>query len=166
VHAAGILVRLVLQALPPGKPVLDLYAGVGLFAIPLAQRGDTVVAIEEIEENRSATEDGAASLELQHIPPARCRFVTRRVEAALRTAAAAPHVVLDPPRQGCDQAVVEEVFGRLRPSRAAYVSCNPEALARDLARIVGHGYRIERLQPVDMFPHTAHVETVAVLTRT
>ena len=76
----------------------------------------------------------------------------------------AAHVVLDPPRDGCDPAVLDELFGRLRPARAVYVSCNPETLARDLAAIAALGYRASPLQPVDMFPHTAHVETVAVLT--
>lgn len=164
VLAAQIIVRLVLDALPPGQPVVDLYAGVGLFAIPLAQRGDRVVAIEE---NRAATEDGSASLALNRVAADRCRFVPRRVESALRGIApgSAPHVVLDPPREGCDRIVIDDVFGRLRPTRAVYVSCNPEALARDLPLVVRHGYRIRQLQPVDMFPHTAHVETVAVLER-
>jgi 23S rRNA (uracil1939-C5)-methyltransferase len=162
VHAAEMLVRLVLDALPAGEPVLDLYAGAGLFALPLARRGDRVIAVEE---NRAATEDGAAALRLNRIAPERCRFVARRVEAALGSIGAddAVHVVLDPPREGCDRAVVDEVFGRLRPARVAYVSCNPEALARDLALMVRRGYGVERLQPVDMFPHTAHIETVAVL---
>lgn len=61
--------------------------------------------------------------------------------------------------------VLDEVFGRLKPRLAVYVSCNPEALARDLAIVETRGYRIESLQPVDMFPHTAHVETVVVLRR-
>jgi 23S rRNA (uracil1939-C5)-methyltransferase len=162
VHAAGILVRLVLDALPQGQPVLDLYAGVGLFAIPLAQRGDTVVAVEE---NRAATSDGIASLKLNRVPADRCRFVARAVEGALRTLSPgqARHVVLDPPREGCERGVIDDVFGRLRPARAVYVSCNPEPLAGDLARIVRRGYQIDTLQPVDMFPHTSHVETVAVL---
>jgi 23S rRNA (uracil1939-C5)-methyltransferase len=161
-YAAEVLVRLVLDALPAGKPVLDLYAGVGLFAIPLARRGDTVVAVEE---NRAATNDGVASVKLNGLTADRCRFIPSRVESALRTMApaSATHVVLDPPRDGCVGTVLDEVFGRLRPDRAVYVSCNPEALATDLARIVGRGYLLETLQPVDMFPHTAHVETVAVL---
>jgi 23S rRNA (uracil1939-C5)-methyltransferase len=164
VQAAEMLVRLVLDALPPGEPILDLYAGVGLFAIPLAQRGDTVIAVEE---NRAAAADGIASVKLNRIPSERCRFVPRAVEAALRTLnpREARHVVLDPPREGCDPGVIDDVFGRLRPERAAYVSCNPEVLAGDLARIVRRGYRICTLQPVDMFPHTAHVETVVVLSR-
>jgi 23S rRNA (uracil1939-C5)-methyltransferase len=75
------------------------------------------------------------------------------------------HAVLDPPRDGCASPVIDDLFGRLRPARAVYVSCNPEALARDLAAIARHGYDVAPLQPVDMFPHTAHVETVALLTR-
>ncbi len=132
VQAAEMLVRLVLDALPPGEPILDLYAGVGLFAIPLAQRGDTVIAVEE---NRAAAADGIASVKLNRIPSERCRFVPRAVEAALRTLnpREARHVVLDPPREGCDPGVIDDVFGRLRPERAAYVSCNPEVLAGDLA---------------------------------
>jgi 23S rRNA (uracil1939-C5)-methyltransferase len=59
--------------------------------------------------------------------------------------------------------VLRDVFARLRPRRAVYVSCNPEALARELRSIARFGYRVVSLQPVDMFPHTAHVETVAVV---
>jgi len=164
VRAAEILVQLVLDSLPAGKPVLDLYAGVGLFALPLARRGDRVVAIEE---SRAATRDGIASLALNRIPPDRCRFIARRVQAALRTvdAGSAPHVVLDPPRQGCEPGVIDDIFERVRPERAVYVSCNPEALAADLPRIVQLGYQVGRIQPVDMFPHTSHVETVAMLNR-
>jgi 23S rRNA (uracil1939-C5)-methyltransferase len=72
-------------------------------------------------------------------------------------------VVLDPPRAGCSEAVLEGVFGRLRPSRAVYISCNPEALGRDLSTIVRFGYTVITVQPVDMFPHTAHIETVVVV---
>jgi 23S rRNA (uracil1939-C5)-methyltransferase len=164
VHAAEILVRLVLDALPAGHPVLDLYAGVGLFALPLAKRGDRVTAVEE---SRAAVDDGIASLRLNRIHETSCRFIARRVEVALRSAQPrdAMHAVLDPPRDGCAPAVLDELFGRLRPARVAYVSCNPEALARDLAVIARHGYRAGPLQPVDMFPHTAHVETIAVLSR-
>ena len=160
VEAADVLVRLVLAALSSEARVLDLYAGSGLFAIPLAAAGHEVLAIEE---NRAAVADGEAALKLNHAARRRCRFLSRRVEAALPSLRSAEAVVLDPPREGCSPSVLREVFGRLRPRRAVYVSCNPEALARELQPICRYGYRVISLQPVDMFPHTAHIETVAVL---
>lgn len=168
VRAAEILVDQVLAAIPRGAAVLDLYAGAGLFALPLALRGDTVVAIEE---NRAAVADGEASLRLSRVPDGRCRFIAKPVEAALgsRGRLAARRfdaVVLDPPREGCDPSLIERVFGERIAARAVYVSCDPESLARDLARIIAHGYAIESMQPVDMFPHTPHIETVVVLGRT
>ena len=167
VRAAEILVGLVVAAVPAGAPVIDLYAGAGLFALPLARAGHAVVAIEE---NRAAVEDGEASRALNRISLEQCRFTAAQVEPALRRLAAArpqpsPAVVLDPPRAGCEPDVLDLVFAGLRPQAAVYISCNPEALARDLKIVTAHGYRVESLQPVDMFPHTAHVETVAVLSR-
>jgi 23S rRNA (uracil1939-C5)-methyltransferase len=162
VRAAALLVRLVAEAVPPGANVLDLYAGAGLFALALARAGHTVVAVEE---DRAAVADGEASRRLNGVAEPRCRFVAQPVERALARVDAADAVVLDPPREGCTPRVTAQVFGRLRPQRAVYVSCNPEALARDLERIVALGYAIDSMQPVDMFPHTAHVETVAVLSR-
>jgi 23S rRNA (uracil1939-C5)-methyltransferase len=160
VEAAELLVRLVLAAMSSAARVLDLYAGSGLFAIPLAAAGHEVLAVEE---NRVAVADGEAALKLNSAARRRCRFLARRVEAALPSLRYGEAVVLDPPREGCSASVLREVFGRLKPRRAVYVSCNPEALARELPRICGYGYRVVSLQPVDMFPHTAHIETVAVL---
>ena len=160
VDAADLLVRLVLGAIAAETSVVDLFAGSGLFAIPLAAAGHDVVAIEE---NRLAVADGEAALKLNDAARSRCRFIARRVEAALPAIRGAEAVVLDPPREGCSPVVIREVFGRLRPRRAVYVSCNPEALARELRPICSSGYRLVSLQPVDMFPHTAHIETVAVL---
>jgi 23S rRNA (uracil1939-C5)-methyltransferase len=162
IGAAEILVRLVLDAIPADVPVLDLYAGAGLFALPLAQRGNPVVAIEE---NREAVADGEASARLARIPAGRCRFMARRLELALGALAGARAVVLDPPREGCSPAVLDQVFGRLRPGRAVYVSCNPEALDRDIRVIAAHKYKVRSVQPVDMFPHTPHIETVLVFER-
>lgn len=167
VRAAEILVKEVLAAIPRGGAVLDLYAGTGLFALPLALRGDTVVAIEE---NRTAVADGEASLRLTRVPDGRCRFIARRVEVALASSGRVASrefdaVVLDPPREGCAPWVIDGVLGEGGPGRAVYVSCDPESLARDLARITKRGYAIESMQPVDMFPHTPHVETVVVLDR-
>ncbi|MEQ1573911.1 MAG: 23S rRNA (uracil(1939)-C(5))-methyltransferase RlmD [Vicinamibacterales bacterium] len=162
VHAAQLLVSLVLQAVPERSRVLDLYAGAGLFAIPLARAGHRVTAIEE---NREAIADGEASARLNRLDPSRCRFISRRVELALSKVPAIDAVVLDPPRDGCAPGVLDAVFGRIRPRIGVYVSCNPEVLATDLRVITGHGYAIQSIQPVDMFPHTAHVEALAVVTR-
>jgi tRNA/tmRNA/rRNA uracil-C5-methylase (TrmA/RlmC/RlmD family) len=155
-----MLVQLVLDAVPEDATVLDLYAGAGLFALPLARRGHRVVAIEE---NRAAVADGTSSRDLNRIPEDRCRFMAAPVERALRNVRAADAVVLDPPREGCEGSVLTAVFGTIAPRLAVYVSCNPEALARDLAIITRHGYTVTSIQPVDMFPHTGHIEAVAVL---
>jgi 23S rRNA (uracil1939-C5)-methyltransferase len=162
VRAAEILVGLVLGAVPEHSHVVDLYAGCGLFAIPLALAGHEVVAVEE---NRLAVADGEAALRLNGVARNRCRFVARRVETAIASIRRADAVVLDPPRDGCATSVLQQIFGRLRPARAVYVSCNPEALAVDLGTICAAGYRMRSMQPIDMFPHTAHVETVVVFER-
>jgi 23S rRNA (uracil1939-C5)-methyltransferase len=162
--AAEILVELVRDAIPPGARVLDLYAGAGLFALPLAAAGHAVVAVEE---NRAATDDGEASRRLNGIPSDLCRFIARPVESALpalpRAASAAEAVVLDPPRDGCAPEVLQAVFAGQRPDVAVYVSCDPGSLGRDLAAVDRLGYTARSVQPVDMFPHTPHIETVVVL---
>lgn len=158
--AAEILVGMVRDAIPAGARVLDLYAGAGLFALPLAKAGHTVVAVEE---NRAATADGEASRRLNGIPPDRCQFIARPVESALPGLPACDAVVLDPPRDGCSPGVLQAIFGDRRPDVAVYVSCDPDALGRDLAAASRMGYTARSVQPVDMFPHTAHVETVVVL---
>ena len=169
VRAAEILVRLVIDAVPADVPVLDLYAGAGLFALPLAKRGQRVTAVEA---SHAAVEDGKASLRVSRIPPERCRFVAKPVSTFTRAFAErlqrgrlGPAVILDPPREGCEAVVLDDVFGGIRPATAVYVSCNPETLARDLQLIVRHGYAIQSMQPVDMFPHTPHIETVVVISR-
>lgn len=181
VRAAGVMAGVVLEALADERfgRILDLYAGVGLFALPMAKAGRRVTAIEE---NREALAGAAAALRLNGIDPGRCRLVAARVEDALGGPAGDRRgarrrgptesaggewdaIVLDPPRQGCPPGVLDFVLRSLRPSRIVYVSCSPEALSRDMARVEGTGYQFERVQPVDMFPHTTHVETVVVLAR-
>jgi 23S rRNA (uracil1939-C5)-methyltransferase len=121
-----------------------------------------------VEENRQAVQDGARNVEVNRIDDRAVRFLAARVEDALASLErrAADLVVLDPPRQGCPPRVLDAVFGRIQPPRAVYVSCNPAALAAELPAILAHGYRLTSVQPVDMFPHTPHVEAVAVLDRT
>lgn len=164
VGAAEILVTLVLEEIGSPQRVLDLYCGSGLFSLHIARTGAAVTAIEE---NRQAIVDAEASVRLNRLPPGQIRFVAARVEEALARAAKESWdaVILDPPRQGCPGAVISAVFERLRPARAVYVSCNPDALARELPVILKAGYRATRVQPVDMFPHTDHIETVVSLAR-
>jgi 23S rRNA (uracil1939-C5)-methyltransferase len=166
-EAAAALLRHVLAEVGGGdaaSTVADLYAGSGLFAIPLALAGHTVVAIEE---NAQAVRDGEANARLNRVPAQRLRFVQGRVEDAVSRLRHTPPetVVLDPPRQGCGPGVTRSVFAELAPPRAVYVSCDPGSLARDLVDVVDAGYDVVRVQPLDMFPHTPHIETVVTLER-
>lgn len=163
VAAAELLVREVLGLVPASPSrVLDLYAGAGLFAIPLARAGHTVTAVEE---NRRAVGDGEVSARLNRVPPERLRFVVKRTEDALRGLSGIDAAVMDPPREGCAPSVIATVFGRIRPATVVYVSCNPDALAQDLRAIVQHGYHVGTIVPIDMFPHSPHIEAVVALTR-
>ena len=164
VRAAGKLAAIVTAAVSGGSGpgILDLYAGVGLFSLPLARLGHRVTAVEE---NPSAVEDGIETARLNHIKGV--RFITARVEDVLRGLARRGQfraVLLDPPREGTTERVLRTVAGMLRPHRIIYVSCDPRALARDLKILTSMGYAIDAVRPVDMFPHTAHIEAVAVLT--
>ncbi len=168
VRAAAKMVELVLEQAGDAETALDLYAGAGLFALPLASRG---VRMTAIEENAEAVEDGEATRRFNRIAESACRFVRARAEdvaegrTRLARFAAPDLVVLDPPRSGCPARVLEWICSSIRPRRIVYISCNPHALAGDLRVALGARYRAELIQPVDMFPHTQHIETIAVLSR-
>jgi 23S rRNA (uracil1939-C5)-methyltransferase len=164
-YCASQLLKLVQKHVPDAKDssILDLYSGVGLFSIPLAVAGHRVTAVEE---NPKAVADGMATLRENEIP--RCRFVQSRVQGFLKGVPRSlkfQTVILDPPRDGCPDWVVKILARGLRPRRIINVSCNPQALASDLEVLTQSGYRIVEIQPVDMFPHTAHIETVTLLER-
>ena len=164
VGAARVLVNLALDAIPATGRVLDLYCGSGLFSLPLAKRGASVTAVEE---NRTAIDDLNTNVQLNRLDAGRIRAIAGRVEDVIGSVAgtAWDAVILDPPRDGCDPGVLQAVFEDLAPPRVIYVSCNPEVLADDLPPILDRGYRVERAQGVDMFPHTEHIETVVTLVR-
>ncbi|MBI3932416.1 MAG: class I SAM-dependent RNA methyltransferase [Acidobacteria bacterium] len=155
----GRLVDEVVGHVDPGGPVLDLYAGVGLFAIPLGARGDRVVGLEL---NATAVEDAAHNARahrLEHV-----RFRCADVLAGMAQCHVQPEerIVLDPPRTGAGPAVVDAVAAR-RPAAIVYVSCDPPTLARDLQRLRGLGYRADAVSALDLFPDTFHVETIVRL---
>ncbi len=155
--APGVLVDTVLAYLAPqpGESVLDLYAGVGLFGRFLAEAvGEGAVTL--VEGDAAACEHARAN-----VPAA--TVLAGDVGEVLAGLPVEPVdlVVLDPPREGARRAVVEAVAAR-RPRAIAYVACDPAALARDLAVLAEHGYRLDRLRGLDLFPMTHHVECVAV----
>lgn len=152
-------------AAPRGGLVWDLYGGVGLFASVLAGQVGPDGSVTVVEASRGAVADGRAALaDLSQV-----RFVTGRVERVL-AAPGTPElpgtpavVVLDPPRRGAGREVATAVASR-RPARIVHLSCDPAALARDLAAYLRGGYRLRELRALDAFPMTHHVECVALLT--
>lgn len=135
------------------RRVVDAYAGTGATAIPLAEEGRMVTAIEW---------DHDAVARLRERLPAPSSAIAGRVEEHLDRVLPADVVLLNPPRTGVDARVTDLLQGTSpRPKRVIYVSCDPATLARDLARLPG--YRIESIRAYDMFPQTAHVETVCEL---
>lgn len=145
-----------LLSLTGEETIVDAYAGVGTFAILLAAAARNIVAIEE---SAAAIKDAAFNAEgINNV-----EFREGRTEDVLSTLETRPEaVILDPPRAGCHPSALEEVVS-WAPDRTAYVSCDPEALGRDLDILVRGGLRVESVQPIDMFPQTHHVETVALL---
>ena len=153
------LVQLVGAELPgQGRLLVDAYAGVGTFAAIFAGRFERVIAIEE---SPSALGDAEVNLEgVENV-----EFRRAKVEELLPNLAEEPDVVLlDPPRVGCAPEVLDALVAHAPPT-IVYVSCNPTTLARDLKRLTGEGYTLERVTPIDMFPQTAHIECVSRLTR-
>jgi 23S rRNA (uracil1939-C5)-methyltransferase len=158
-----VLYRAALDLLAPGPDdaVLDLYAGIGTIALAVAREAGSVMAIEE---NPVAMRMAGVNARINGI--ANLRTVPGRVEEALRGVRVGQHgaAVLDPPRAGCEPGAIAELL-RLGPDRLVYVSCEPTTHARDIALLVRGGYRVRRAAVVDMFPHTYHVESVALLER-
>jgi 23S rRNA (uracil1939-C5)-methyltransferase len=160
------MVRTVLDfaGLIGNETVLDLYCGIGNFALPLAKKAKTVIGIES---GYSAIEDAKRNAELNSIRNA--EFIADDMQKGLKTLlqrkVQADIIVLDPPRAGATLKTLERALAFL-PRKIIYVSCNPATLARDLKFFHLFGFRLEQLQPVDMFPYTYHIECVAEMVRT
>jgi 23S rRNA (uracil1939-C5)-methyltransferase len=154
------LVETVLGLLPRGE-LLDLYAGSGLFGVSFAAlgRGDVVA----VEGDRQGAEDLAANAAAVGTA---VRVVASAVEDHLSRAPAAGAVTIlvDPPRTGMSREAARMIAAARAP-RVVYVSCDVATLARDVRRLVDAGYRLSHLEAFDLFPNTAHVESVAVLDR-
>lgn len=143
--------------------VYDLYSGIGTISLYIANKVKKVYGIEIVKE---ATEDAKENAKLNNIK--NVEFIEGKAEevfpAFLEKGIKGNKLIIDPPRKGCDEKVLESI-AKLSPEKVVYVSCNPSTMARDVKYLVEKGYRVVEVQPMDMFPHTPHVETVCLLTR-
>jgi len=152
-----------MAAVSGNQTVLDLYAGSGLFSLFLAHRAGRLYCVEW---DQDAARCARINLDRHGITDATCYHGD--VSAVLETEFVAPvrkvdSVILDPPRDGCARQALLSLV-KLRPGRIVYISCNPQTQARDVKVLLANGYRLEAVRPLDMFPQTPHVETIALLT--
>jgi len=143
------------------EEVLDLYCGNGTISIFLSQVAKKVIGVESVKES---VENARRNAELNGI--SNCEFICGEARKVLKNFESEkktfPMVVIDPPRAGLHPHVIKSLLN-LKPSKIVYVSCNPTTLARDLKTLCEREYRIDQVQPVDMFPHTFHIESVVKL---
>ena len=141
-----------------GRIALDLYSGVGLFAVPLARRFERVVAVESSR---------VSAADLRSNVPGNVKVSSQSTEAYLESAAGTlkpDFIVVDPPRAGLGTAVCAQL-SKLRAQNMTYVSCDPATLARDLKQLISGGWQISQMHLIDLFPQTFHIETCVMLRR-
>ncbi len=152
--------------LTPDDLLLDLYCGMGTIGLSMAGSCRELIGVEIVSEAIDSAKANAARM--GDAIAAKSRFFCADAgEAATRLAAEGLHpdvIILDPPRKGCDEPTLSAVV-RMSPRRVVYVSCNPSTAARDSAWLEQHGYHSEKVQPVDLFPRTKHVECVIALSK-
>lgn len=145
------------------ETVIDAYCGIGTIGMVAAKNAGSVVGVEL---NKDAVRDAIVNAKLNEMKNIYFynddagKFMVEMAKAGEK----ADVVFMDPPRAGSDMNFLSSVV-RLAPKKIVYISCNPETQARDLAYLVKNGYQCKKIQPVDMFPHTAHVETVCLLSK-
>jgi 23S rRNA (uracil1939-C5)-methyltransferase len=146
-----------------GETVFDLYCGVGTFSLVLARRAARVYGIEIVAPSIEAARDNAALNNVANVEFA--SGDVRRVLPEVVEQAGRPDVlILDPPRSGAGARVMRKVAAA-GAARIVYVSCNPTTLAPDLTALIAEGYTVRHAQPLDLFPHTYHVECVVLAER-
>ena len=152
--------------LTPDDALLDLYCGMGTIGLSMADQCRELIGVEIVPEAIESAKANAARM--GETVAAKSRFFCADAgQAATQLAAEGLHpdiVMLDPPRKGCDEATLSAVV-RMAPRRVVYVSCNPATAARDAAWLEKNGYHAEKVQPVDLFPRTKHVECVIALSK-
>ena len=152
--------------LTPDDALLDLYCGMGTIGLSMADQCRELIGVEIVPEAIESAKANAARM--GEAVAAKSRFFCADAgQAATQLAAEGLHpdiVMLDPPRKGCDEATLSAVV-RMAPRRVVYVSCNPATAARDAAWLEKNGYHAEKVQPVDLFPRTKHVEAIVSLQR-
>ncbi|HAC66145.1 MAG TPA: 23S rRNA (uracil(1939)-C(5))-methyltransferase RlmD [Cyanothece sp. UBA12306] len=160
-EAAEILLNAIIQKLDlkGTERLVDAYCGIGTFTLPLAQKVKQALGLELNPNSIAQARDNARLNNIDNVT-----FMSGKVETLLPQLSFSPDIVmLDPPRKGCDRAVIE-TLRNLEPSQIVYVSCKPATLARDLQQLCQGGkYHLIWLQPMDFFPQTSHVESVALL---
>ena len=143
--------------------VFDIYCGIGTISLFLAQKANKVYGIEIVSD---AIKDANINAKLNNLD--NVEFYVGKAEEVVpkmyNEGKKANVVVVDPPRKGCDEKVLDTIIS-MKPDRVVYVSCNPSTLARDLKYLDEHGFKCVEIQPVDMFPHTMHVECVAKIVK-
>ncbi len=149
---------------PEDKTVIDLYCGTGAIGLTMARRAKSIIGVEIVPQ---AVEDANFNAKLNGIE--NTRFICDDAAGAAKKLRAegvrADVVIVDPPRKGCTSELIETVANGFCPERVVYVSCDPATLARDLKIFESYGYSVKSVTPADLFPRTAHVETVVKLDR-
>ncbi len=158
--------KLVDLAIEMGQPkksekMIDLFCGVGTFSLPFANRVGKLVGIEIVETSiesakRNAKDNGISNTEFL------AKDARKGIDQVLESFGSPELLLLDPPRSGAGGKVMRRI-GRSKPERIVYVSCNPDTFATDIKELDQFGYQLKLVQPVDLFPHTVHVECVALL---
>ena len=146
-----------------GEVVFDAYCGIGTISLFLSKKAMKVYGVEVVPQAIENAKENARLNGIENV-----EFITGESETVIpelyRKGIEADVIVVDPPRKGCDEKLLE-VIAEMGPEKVVYVSCNPATLARDLKYLSEWGYRVREVQPVDMFPHTVHVECVVLITR-